>query len=237
MVLKRRKNKKTDYKQRLALLKSNKHRLVVRRTLNNIHVQIVKFEPDGDKTVIEVSSKNLIKYGWKAHGGNIPSAYLCGLLAGLQAIKKDVDGAVLDIGLQTSIKGSSIYAVAVGAKDAGFAIDLGKEIAPDMNRISGAHISNYAKTLKSDTSRYNRQFSLYLKNGIDPEKLPEHFEEVKRKMLEEFGFDLKNFVKEGEGEKKLTEKEEAESMDKKEKTETVATVEDADDDEEWEDAE
>jgi large subunit ribosomal protein L18 len=199
-MLKRRKKKKTDYKQRLGLLKSKKLRLVVRRSLNNIHLQIIEYEPKGDKTLIKVSSKNLRKYGWKAHGGNLPSAYLCGLLIGLMAMKKDINEAVLDVGLQTSIRGASIYAAAMGARDAGLIIDLNEEILPDMDRISGIHISNYAKLLKSNPEKYNRQFSYYLKNNLDPERLPKHFDEIKNKILEEFGFKIEEF-------KKVSEKE------------------------------
>lgn len=233
-MLKRRKKKKTDYKQRLALLKSKKPRLVVRRTLNNIHIQIIQYDSKGDKTIIEVSSKNLTKYGWKGHLGNIPSAYLCGLIAGLKAIEKDIDGAVLDIGLQTSIRGSSVYAAAKGAKDAGLIIPFDESIAPDMDRISGVHISNYAKALKSEPERYNRQFSIYLKNNLEPEKFQEHFEEVKKKILEKFGFKLEEFKKEGE--KEGTKEDEATEKEVPAK-EMSSHDEPAEDEEEWEDVE
>jgi len=253
MVLKRRRQQKTDYKQRLGLLKSKKHRLVVRRSLNNIHIQVIKYEPAGDKTIIEVSSKNLRKYGWKAHGGNLSSAYLCGLLSGLMTLKKEINDAVLDIGLQTSKKGSVLYAAAMGARDAGLSINIGDNILPDMNRVSGRHVSNYAKVLKSQKEKYNRQFSQYAKSGLDPEKLPEHFEEVKNKILNEFGFKIQDFKKvdkreetkniAGKKEEEEAEEDEFEGVEesdeekKSENNEEAEETGESDDRKEWEDAE
>jgi len=40
---------------------------------------------------------------------------------------------------------------------------------------------------EKDPEKYNRQFSRYLKNGLEPEKIVEHFEEVKNKILKEYG--------------------------------------------------
>src|SRR3989338_11379094 len=81
MQFRRRREKKTDYVQRLALLKSGKPRLVVRRAGNNFRVQIIDFTPEGDKTLVEVASSMLKKYGWKGHCGSMPAAYLTGLHA------------------------------------------------------------------------------------------------------------------------------------------------------------
>lgn len=245
-MLKRRKNKKTDYKQRLSLLRSRKPRLVVRRALNNIHAQIIKYERNGDITIIEVSSKNLVKYGWKGHLGNLPSAYLCGLLVGLKAMKKDVHEAILDIGLQTSVKASSVYAVALAAKHVGMKIALDEKITPDMKRISGSHISDYAKLLKSDAKKYNAHFSSYLKNGLMPEKIPEHFEETKNKILDEFGVKVTAVKpekektverKKTEAEKKVAPKKVEEAEKEVEDVTESGETEEAATEEEWEDAE
>lgn len=191
-MFKRRRMQKTDYRQRLALLKSGRHRLVVRRALNNFHVQIVKYERDGDAAVAEALSKELKKFGWLGHGGNISSAYLTGLLAGLKARKQGISEAVTDIGLQTSVRGNSLYAVVLGAKDAGLNIPVGKEALPDAKRISGQHIAQYAAMLKKDQAKYRKQFSTYIKNSMDPEKLPEHFEETKKKIIAQLGVELKS---------------------------------------------
>ena len=192
MMFKRRHEKKTDYNQRLALLKSGKTRFVVRRSLNNIHVQVVQYERSGDIVLVEVISKELRNHGWRAHCGNLPSAYLTGLIAGLKAKKEGIKEAVADIGLQSSTKNNSLYACLAGAKDAGLSIPLGKDILPDSKHISGKHIADYANLLKGDQKKYARQFSSYIKNKFDPEKLPEHFEEVKGKILKEYGVEDKS---------------------------------------------
>jgi len=183
-MFKRRRNKKTDYKKRLALLKSEKVRVVVKRSLNYIHIQFIKYEKQGDKIILEETSKNLKKYGWQGHKANLPSAYLTGLMAGFAALKKGVSEAVLDLGLNTSIKGNAIYAAVIGIKDSGVKIPMNKEVPRE--RIEGKHISEYAKKMKqNDQEKFNKQFSDYIKAGFEPEKLNEHFVQIKNKILEE----------------------------------------------------
>ncbi|MFA4819736.1 MAG: 50S ribosomal protein L18 [Candidatus Aenigmatarchaeota archaeon] len=194
MAFDRRRKKKTDYVQRLALLKSDKPRLAIRKTLNNFHLQVIILETTGDRTEVEVFSKALKKYGWKGHGGNLPAAYLTGYLAGLMALKKNIKEANVDIGLQMSVKASGLYAAAAGARDAGLIIPLGKEAIPKMDRISGKHIAEYAQKLKSDGEKYKKQFSGYIKAGLQPEDLPKHFQEVKDKINAEFGAKTKKEV-------------------------------------------
>ncbi len=187
-MFKRRRNKKTDYKQRLALLKSGSSRVVVRRSLRYLHVQIVTYDEKGDKVVLEDTSKSLRKYGWLGNTGNITAAYLTGLLVGLKARKIGIGDAVLDIGLQMSVKGSSLYAVAAGVKDAGISIPVGKDILPGEDKISGKHISNYATILKKENSeKYKKQFSSYIKAGMEPEKITENFSAVKKRIADEVG--------------------------------------------------
>ena len=186
-MLKRRRTKKTDYKQRLALLRSNEIRLVIRRSLNNIHVQLVRFNKT-DNVLLERMSRNLQHYGWKGHGGNISSAYLTGLLIGKEALEKKITKAIVDIGLQTSVPRNALFAAALGAKDAGMDISLDEKILPGKDRIEGSHTAKYAAMLKKDNEEaYKKQFSAYLKNGLDPEKLPEHFADVKKKIMENIG--------------------------------------------------
>src|SRR3990167_5986861 len=180
----RRRTGKTDYRQRLALLKSRKPRMVVRIGIKNISCQIVNYD-GSDKTIIEVSSLHLKKYGWLGHGGNMPASYLTGLLAGFTARKKGINEAVLDIGLKTSVKSSNVYAAVAGAKDAGLKIPVG-DVLPQKERIEGKHIASYAAMLKKDRKKYEKNFSEYIKNNLDPEKLPDHFNEVKNKITNEF---------------------------------------------------
>ena len=103
-MMKRRRQKRTDYKQRLALLRSSHPRLVVRKSLNSIHMQVVGFDGNTDRVMLESSAKELKKYGWLGHCGNTPAAYLAGLLFGAKAKKQGIKSLILDIGLQTSVK-------------------------------------------------------------------------------------------------------------------------------------
>jgi len=187
-MLKRRREQRTDYRQRLALLRSGLPRLVVRRTLNSFRVQVIEFTETGDRTVFECSSGALKKYGWRGHCGSIPAAYLTGLLAGVEAGKKGVRRAVADVGLHNAIEGTSLFTVVKGARDTGLDVPLGEHILPSKDRISGRHIAQYAEALrKDDQARYRKQFSQYIKNNIQPEKMHEHFEEARKKIIDEHG--------------------------------------------------
>lgn len=137
----RRREKKTDYKLRLSLLKSGINRLVVRRSNNYITGQIVKYEKNGDKTLVSVHSSMLKKMGWKNSCGNLPAAYLTGLLLGKKCAENKIDTAVLDMGLQISTGGNRIYALLRGAVDGGLKVSHSKEILPPDERIAGKHIS------------------------------------------------------------------------------------------------
>ena len=121
---------KTNYRKRIEMLKSGKPRLVVRKTIKHITAQIVEFTPKGDKVLVSANTKELVKYGWKAGTGNIPSAYLCGVLIAKKAKEKNIDDVILDTGLQTSVKGNRIYATAKGAKDAGLKLPFDDKMAP-----------------------------------------------------------------------------------------------------------
>jgi len=39
---------------------------------------------------------------------------------------------------------------------------------------------------ENDPERYEKQFSSYLKNGLKPENISKHFEEVKNKIIDNF---------------------------------------------------
>ncbi len=180
MTFKRRLQEKTDYNQRLALLKSGKPRAVIRRSLNNIRVQIVRSEEGSDKTIAEGISKNLKKFGWKVHGGSMASAYLIGYFVGTKAVAHGINEAIVDLGLQKAARGSSLFAAALGVHDAGVKINVGKEAIPNKDRISGKHVAAFAEKLKKENmEKYKKQFSAYLKEGVQPEELPKLFEEVK----------------------------------------------------------
>jgi large subunit ribosomal protein L18 len=130
-VSKRRKREgKTNYKKRLTLLLSHKPRLVVRKTHNSVILQIVQYQADGDKILTSAHTKELKAFGYNGHGGNAKAGYLVGYLGGMRAIKNKVDGAILDIGMVSPVRGSSVFAVLLGAIDSGFNVAHNKEILP-----------------------------------------------------------------------------------------------------------
>src|SRR3989338_5422422 len=175
----RKREGRTYYKKRIKIIMSGKYRFVVRKSLRNLYASIVEYTPKGDKVIISVSSKSLNKLGWKGETGNLPSAYLTGLLAGKKSLEKGVKEAVLDIGFNNSVKGSRLYAALAGALDSGLKIPADIEVLPTKERISGSHISAYAQSIKSDKSKYESQFSGYLKKGLAPEDFVKHFNDVK----------------------------------------------------------
>jgi len=182
-ALKRKKQGKTDYGQRLRLISSGKTRLVVRKTNKNILLQFTNYSPEGDLVVVSANTNELKDYGWNGAKRNSYCAYLVGLLAGFKAVKKDVKSAVLDLGLNKSIKGNILYAALKGVLDSGIIIPHSKEVLPKDERIKGMHTANYAKKLGDQKEKI---FSGYLKNKINPEELPKVLEEVKKKIIEKW---------------------------------------------------
>jgi len=179
----RRREQKTDYQARRILATSDNPRFVVRASNKGIIAQIVKAELDGDKVLTQGSSNELIaKYGWQASGKSIPAGYLLGLVTGYKAVKEGIETAYLDLGLKRPTKGSKIFAVVKGAIDAGLNIPCDSDVIPPPERINGGDIAKYAQVI--DPEGYERFFSIYLKKGLRPESLPEHFEETKKKIQE-----------------------------------------------------
>lgn len=175
----RRRDGKTDYRKRLRMLLSGKPRAVVRRTSSYVIVQVVKYEPKGDRVAVSGHSGELGKYGWKGGTSNTPAAYLTGLLCGLKAVEAGVKSAVFDSGLVTSVKGSKIFAALKGLLDAGMDIPHDKDALPQDARIRGEHIASYASLLGADKKK---RFS---KTEADPANLPKHFEDVKGNIMKD----------------------------------------------------
>ena len=183
----RRREGKTNYRTRRALVLSRVPRLVVRLSLKNAIVQIIESEAIGDKVIVSAHSRELAKtYGWSSNGGNIPSAYLTGLLCGYKAMATGVEKAFLDIGLHIPSKGTRVFAALKGVVDAGIEVPHSEEILPDEARIGGQHIADYGSQLASEPEVYQHKFSKSLKKGLKPEKLSEHFSAVKDKITSSF---------------------------------------------------
>jgi large subunit ribosomal protein L18 len=181
----RRREGKTDYQARKALVLSGTPRLVPRSTVKNVVVQIIVAKPQGDEVLASAHSRELKKYGWKAPTGNVPAAYLTGLLCGLKAKAKGVTKAVLDIGLVAPAKGSKVFAALGGVVDAGVDVPHDeKKIVKE--RSEGKHIAVYGKSLSDDSEVYSAKFSKYLEQKLAPEKLPEHFAKVKADIIDSF---------------------------------------------------
>ncbi|MFH0961991.1 MAG: 50S ribosomal protein L18 [archaeon] len=134
----RRREKKTDYAKRLALVKSGKVRLVVRKSNSSIYAQAVEFFPEGDRTIAAASGKDLAKIGWKGSTGNIPAAYLVGCLLAKRTPKGTE--AVFDIGMQRPVKGGRIFAVLKGVVDGGLAVPFDASAFPSEERLQGLHV-------------------------------------------------------------------------------------------------
>ncbi len=181
--LRRRREGKTDYQARKALVTSRKPRLVTRASNKNMEVQIIIAKPHGDEVLASANSRELIKtYRWKAPTGNIPAAYLTGLLCGTKAKAAGIPEAILDIGLVSPTKGSKIFAVLSGVVDAGVAVPHSEEKIVK-ERMKGEHIAKYAKSLGAGSEEYTAKFSQYNAKGVAPEKIAEHFVKVKANII------------------------------------------------------
>jgi large subunit ribosomal protein L18 len=183
----RRREGKTDYRSRRALVLSRLPRLVVRRTLNHIIVQIVKADVAGDQVVVSAHSREMAKtYGWQGNCRNVPAAYLTGLLCGLKAMVHGVKKAVLDIGLHSPSRGARVFAALKGVLDAGVTVPHSENMSPDETRISGKHIADYGSQLSSNPEIYQQRFSKHLLRSLRPEQLSEHFSLIKEKITSSF---------------------------------------------------
>ncbi|MFH1785051.1 MAG: 50S ribosomal protein L18 [Candidatus Micrarchaeota archaeon] len=127
----RRRNGKTNFAKRLALVRGEKTRMVVRRSNKGVVVQFIDFDPKGDKTLLTVNGSHLSKaYNWPSKR-NVWTAYLTGLMAGKLAQKKGVKEFILDMGMYTASKGSIIFAAQKGAFDSGMKVDYDKAKMPE----------------------------------------------------------------------------------------------------------
>lgn len=135
----RRREGKTNYRSRLALVKSKRPRAVVRKSLSGTTVQLIAFDRVGDRVLAQASYTDLRKLGWNHSLKDVTASYLIGLLAGTKAKSADISDAVLDIGLQEPTGGSRVFAALKGLVDAGMNIPHSPEIFPADGRLSGEH--------------------------------------------------------------------------------------------------
>jgi len=172
--MRRRREARTNYHQRLRLLKSGKPRLVARKSNRHVRAQLILTGPQGDETIASATSEDLAEYGWEGPTGNLPAAYLTGLLAGKRAAEAGLEAAVLDIGLNTATPGNKVFAVQEGVIDAGLEVPHNDDVFADWERTRGEHIAEYAES----------QDDLYA-GEFDATTLPEHFDSVRERLMEE----------------------------------------------------
>lgn len=183
----RRREGKTDYRSRRALVLSRLPRLAVRGTIKHMIAQIVEAKATGDEVVVSAHSRELKRtYGWKGGCGNIPAAYLTGLLCGYRATAHGVKKAVLDIGLHSPSRGARVFAALKGLLDSGVGVPHKKDVLPDETRICGQHVADYANQLSPNPEAYQKRFAEYMSKGLRPELLSEHFSSVREKIVSSF---------------------------------------------------
>jgi large subunit ribosomal protein L18 len=182
LAFKRRREGKTDYRARLNLIGLDKSRLVVRITNKHTIAQIINVKVNGDETLVSAHSNELKNMGWLGSGKNTSAAYLTGFLLGKKALGAGIKSAVLDIGLKSSTRGARIFATLKGAVDAGLEVPYSDIILPADERIRGEHVAAYAESLSDE--EVEKRFSQYIKNGLSPKDLPDHFDSIKQKIEE-----------------------------------------------------
>jgi large subunit ribosomal protein L18 len=224
VAFRRRREGKTDYQQRRSLVISGLPRMVVRGSLRSVSVQLAKAEVGGDKILVSATSKELAKnYGWQGGRGNLPAAYLTGLICGYKAVAGGVKEAVLDLGLRAPTKGSLVFATLKGILDAGVAVPHDEKKLPDEKRVQGQHISDYAKQLAATPEVYQRRFAEQLSKGLRPEETVQHFAQVKEKISS--AFQKPEEIKEKEKEEPPKPSEEKAEAVKKPRKKAAATAE------------
>ena len=143
LALKRRRERKTNYKRRLNLLKSGKPKVIIRKSNYYITLQLIESNIENLKEITKLAftSKNLEKFGWKYSKKNLPASYLAGLAFGLMCKKNEIKEGILDIGLSRITKGNKIFSALLGCIDAGLKIPYSEKYIPSEDRIKGTHIS------------------------------------------------------------------------------------------------
>ncbi len=180
-TLRRIRERKTNYRKREKLLIGKKDFVTVNVSDQNVSAQLIRPDLLGDKVMASVHSNELLSFGWKGSRKNIPSCYLVGLLLGKKCLQKKITRAILYIGKRHFT--TKIAACLKGLSEAGLEMPFSEDIIPSEERIQGNHIAEYAKKIKANDDLYKSRFSSNLGLGLDPEKYPSHFSEVKDRIV------------------------------------------------------
>ncbi len=136
MVLKRRREGRTDYRRRMKLLASERPRCVIRLTSRHAVVQFVEYRALGDHILTGATSKELP--GWTRNAASVPAAYLTGYLAGKKAKALGIDEAIVDAGFVDPRGNERLRCCIKGVIDSG--VEMPFSLECDEDRIRGKHI-------------------------------------------------------------------------------------------------
>ena len=158
----RRRENKTDYLKRLKLLKSDKPRLVFRKTNKYVIGQYIVSDEAKDKIVFGVTSKILLKHGWpenfKGSLKSIPASYLTGYFTAKKILKDKLETPIMDLGMTRTLHKTKIFAFIKGLIDAGLEIKCKEEAFPEEERITGANLKeDFTKTFNSIKSKVDKE--------------------------------------------------------------------------------
>ncbi|MEK6842445.1 MAG: 50S ribosomal protein L18 [Nanoarchaeota archaeon] len=152
-IKRRRKENRTDYGKRFKMLKSERPRIVFRKTNKHIIAQYVTGKETQDKIEIGVSSKALLKHGWpeefKGSLKSITASYLTGLLVGKKILKEKKQTPIVDLGMIRNIHKTKTFAFLKGLADSGLKIKHDAKTFPEKDRIEGKHLKkDFSKTFE-----------------------------------------------------------------------------------------
>ena len=143
-IRRRRKEKKTNYTKRIKFLKSEKPRLVFRKTNQFVIGQYVLSSEAQDKVSFGVTSKKLLTLGWpekfKGSLKSIPASYLVGYYLGKKIQKDKLETPIVDFGMSRMIHKTKVFGFLKGIIDSGLEISCKEEAFPEEERIKGANL-------------------------------------------------------------------------------------------------
>merc|ERR1712134_245294 len=204
----RRREGKTDYQARKGLcaqyknkFNTPKYRMIVRSTNKDVVCQIAYSRMQGDIIVAAAYSHELPRYGLSVGLKNykLDELYVGQAEAdGEEYNVEPVDDGprpfrcFLDVGLNRTTTGNKVFGALKGALDGGLDIphnnkrfpgfdDESKEFDAETHcgYIFGSNIKDYMEALKEENDEtYAKQFSKYIKEGIEPDQLEDLYSKV-----------------------------------------------------------
>lgn len=158
----RRKEHKTDYLNRIRLLKSGSSRIIFKKTNRYFITQYITSKEAKDKIVIGITSNNLLAYGWPKEFKNslksTPASYLTGLLIGKKILGKKLSKPIVDFGMLRVLHKNKAFAFLKGLKDSGIEIKCEEKFFPAEERIKGKHLKkDFSKIFEEIKSKIEKE--------------------------------------------------------------------------------